>query len=168
MIKRLIPILVGVMLTALSLQALSFPETQPYVEPLGSWATVITFVPAIIGFIVSIFCGSKSKKEDRPQPAGLLVVNIGTEPMIRKVLQSGKVLKFGSGEKDNLRIDIPSVKENQLLIRVKKDVCIVSNICCPHGAHLNRQAMQRDKNYNVYAGDVVQIGKIKLNFLKEE
>lgn len=168
MLKHLIPIFFGVLVTSLAILALPQPEVQQYVEPLGVWGFVLSLVPVALGILVSLLIPRKSKEKDVPKIAQLLIFQIGSEPISRKVLQPNKTITFGSGESDTIRVNLPSVKEKQLLIKVKNKTCVVTNMCCSYGAHLNRQSMKQDMAYNVYAGDTIQMGKIKLKFVEEE
>jgi len=171
MFKRLISIFIGLALTILATLSLQLPEVGLYADPLGPWVFVITGIPLFIGLIISYLISNKNVKglpiKEKPKPAQLLILYLGAEAISRKVLQPKTTLSFGSGDDDDIIIRLPSVSNNQLVIKVKSNVCQVTNVCCPHGAHVNRQAMEIDKQYDVYAGDTVQMGKIKLIFIEE-
>lgn len=164
MLKQWIPIFFGVVLTSLSFLALPLQEVQIYAEPLGVWAFALACLPAALGIVISVFIKDTRPKNDLPKPAGIVILHIGSEPVMKKVLDAGKTITFGSAAEDGLRVQMPSIKPSQLLIKVKKDVCYVTNISCLYGAHLNRQNMPLNKQFSVYAGDVVQMGKIKIKF----
>lgn len=160
MIERLIIIFIGALTTAF----LWFDATLLQVLiPYGNWANAITFLPLLLGIVMSFFM-KKKKDKDGEQPS-IVTISIGAESVKTIDLIPGDCHSLGSDDSDSIIMKMPFINKNQLSICVKSGFCYVCDNNSKFPCHLNRQRMQRNKEYKAYVGDNIQLGKIKLRFL---
>jgi hypothetical protein len=159
--KKLLVCLIGILITSCGM---FYPPVSEYLaNNLGNLSEKIVYFPLFLCTFISLFIGNKKEEDDSKKEIEYFKVVIGGSEVYKKAIVKEKTYYLGKNNNCDLKLNFPFIDDYHLHIRKMKTYIYV-NVTTDKAVHLNRQRLKKEVSTEVYLGDTIQIGKIKIIF----